>query len=200
MSNPDWDNIKIHGLSKYILGRAVTKASLPSFNDNEALPLLFDKATGRLLADVNVSGANGSVQGVDAAGDITTSDPVQIAGIESGGTTVRELLTDATGKLYVITNDLSPSTGSFTNRSGTIALGGTRQQVMAANSSRKYLFFQNVSDTDMWINFGVNAVADQPSIYIAPGADYVLESSFVSTQAVDVMCATTGKSYTAKEA
>ncbi|MDO8614615.1 MAG: hypothetical protein Q7T33_02625 [Dehalococcoidia bacterium] len=93
-----------------------------------------------------------------------------------------------------------PVAGSQTDRSSTITTGGTSQQVMAANSSRKYLFFQNVSDTDMWINFGTAAVATQPSIYVKTLTGYVLEGSFVDTQALNVLCATTGKAYTAKEA
>lgn len=96
-------------------------------------------------------------------------------------------------------NDFSAG-GTLTNRSGTITAGGTAQQVMAANSSRKYLLFQNVSDTAMWIDFGATAVADSPSVLVpASGGAVVQEGTFVSTQSVSVFCATTGKKFTAKE-
>lgn len=96
-------------------------------------------------------------------------------------------------------NDFSAG-GTLTNRSGTITAGGTAQQVMAANSSRKYLLFQNVSDTAMWIDFGTTAVADSPSVLVpASGGAVVQEGTFVSTQSVSVFCATTGKKFTAKE-
>lgn len=89
--------------------------------------------------------------------------------------------------------------GTLIDRSGTITAGGTAQQVMAANTTRQYLLFQNTSDTDMWINFGAVAVAASPSVKVTPGGDFEMERSFVSTQYVSVFCATTGKTFTAKE-
>lgn len=87
--------------------------------------------------------------------------------------------------------------GAFTDRSGTITLGGTSQQAAAANTSRRYLIFQNISDTTMWLNFGTAAVATQPSIQIVAGGNY--EPLVAPTQAVNVLCATTGKAYACKE-
>lgn len=88
--------------------------------------------------------------------------------------------------------------GTVTNRSGTITAGGTAQTAAAANANRAFLFFQNVSDTDMWIDFGATAVADQPSIKIVPGASFVTDR-FVPLTLLSVFCATTGKAYTCKE-
>lgn len=96
-------------------------------------------------------------------------------------------------------SDAPTPSGALTDRSGTITAGGTAQQVMAANAARQYLLYQNTSDTDQWINFGVVAVAASPSIKIAPSGSFEMERSFVSTQYVSVFCATTGKAFTAKE-
>ncbi len=90
-------------------------------------------------------------------------------------------------------------TGTVTDRSGSITTGGTAQQLMAANSSRKYLFIQNVSAADLWINFTTTAVADSPSIKLASGNAFFMESSFVSTEAISIIGATTGQKWTAKE-
>lgn len=90
-----------------------------------------------------------------------------------------------------------PIVGELTDRSDTIDTGGAAQQVAAANASRRYLLFQNHSDTDMWINFGADAVASQPSIKIAAGVAYT--PTFVDTRAISVICATMGKAYTCKE-
>lgn len=90
--------------------------------------------------------------------------------------------------------------GALTDRSGAITTGGTAQQVAASNATRKYFFFQNNSDTDMWINFGVTAVATQPSIKIAAGGNYENPSHFCQNALVSVICATTGKTFTSKEA
>jgi hypothetical protein len=92
-----------------------------------------------------------------------------------------------------------PGGGSLTDRSGSIAAAGVSQQVAAAQSTRRYLIFINASDTTMWINFGVAAVADQPSIPVLTMGSYVFEASFVSTQALHVICASDTKSYTCKE-
>ena len=81
--------------------------------------------------------------------------------------------------------------------SGTITLGGTAQ-VLSPLRPRKYLFIQNISDTDMWINFTVPAVASQPSIKLSPG-DSATFDTLVSSEVVSLYCATTGKAFTAKE-
>lgn len=90
-----------------------------------------------------------------------------------------------------------PITGSWTDRSGTIITGGTAQDVAAINYDRCYLLFQNHSDTDMWLNFDVDAVADQPSIKVPAGYTYV--PSFVHFGRISVLCVTTGQAFTCKE-
>lgn len=92
-----------------------------------------------------------------------------------------------------------PASLPFVDRSGTITTGGTSQVACVANNNRAYLLFQNHSDTDMWLNFGTAAVADQPSIKIfANGGVY--EPLVAPTGTVNVICATTGKKFTCKEA
>lgn len=87
-----------------------------------------------------------------------------------------------------------------TDRSGTITLGGTPQQAMAANSTRSHLFFQNISDTAMYIRWTGTAAASSGSVLIpANGGSYENPSHFCPTGALSVFCATTGKSFTATE-
>lgn len=118
-----------------------------------------------------------------------------LAGVDS--TTVRKLLVDTNGVLYV---SVLPATGNLTDHSGSITAGGTQQTLMNSNTARKYLFIQNVSDIDMWINFGTNAVADQPSVKIEAGSSFAMEGSYVSPQSISIIGATTGKKFVAKEA
>jgi hypothetical protein len=61
---------------------------------------------------------------------------------------------------------------------------------LAANSSRKYLIIHNPSVNVMWFNFGTAAVSAAPSIRIGSGSTFVMEGSFVSTQAIHVIRAT----------
>jgi len=114
------------------------------------------------------------------------------------------LFDSATGGLVIVPTTVNVSSvasqaGALTNRSGTITAGGSDQQIAASNSSRHFFFFQNVSDTDMWINFGAVANADQPSILVKPNGSMRIDGSFLPSGAVHVFCATTGKSFTCKE-
>lgn len=99
------------------------------------------------------------------------------------------------------TVNVAPIRGSFTDRSGSLATGGTSQQVAAANTSRNYILIQNVSAGDLWVNFGVAAVQDQPSIKVLSGLslEYGAASGFIPTDAVNVIGATTGQKFTSKE-
>jgi hypothetical protein len=94
----------------------------------------------------------------------------------------------------------APFRGTFTDRSGSVTAGGTRQQVMAANANRRYLLFQNVSTGDLWVRFGANANGDQPSILVPSRRGFVMKDDFINTDALDVFGATTGQAFSAKEA
>lgn len=100
------------------------------------------------------------------------------------------------------TNDSIRATklGTLTDRSGTIAVNATAQSMMAANSSRRYLFIQN-NDTvsTLWFNFTTTAVQSQPSIKLVPGASFTQEGSYVSTEAISVIGPLATQIYTAKE-
>ena len=89
--------------------------------------------------------------------------------------------------------------GALIDHSGTITLGGTSQLLAAANVNRRYLFMQNNSTADLWINFGVAAVISQPSIRLFAGDNFVMESMFISTQTVNIIGATTGQAFSTKE-
>lgn len=88
---------------------------------------------------------------------------------------------------------------SPTDGSTTITAGGTSQVVFAANSNRRYFEFQNISDTDMYINFGAAAVADSNSFKIAAGGGYVNASNYCPKGSITVICATTGKKFVSKQ-
>ena len=97
--------------------------------------------------------------------------------------------------------EVAGARGALTNRSGTITAGGTAQQLMAANAVRSYLFVQNVSNNDLWINFTTTAVQAQPSIRLEPGDAFEMSGAgFVSTELVSIIGSSTGQAFTAKEA
>lgn len=94
---------------------------------------------------------------------------------------------------------ISPTQGTTTDRSGSIALGSNSQALMGANTARNYLFIQNTGSNDIWFNFSISAVIGQPSMKLQPGGAFVMEGSFVSTEAMFIIGATTAQVYTAKE-
>lgn len=93
--------------------------------------------------------------------------------------------------------------GALIDGSGTIAVGGAAQEVFPANTGRQYLLIQNVSDGDLWVDFGTDAVVSQPSIKVAAGASLEFSvggTGVVPTAAVSIIGATSTKAFTAKEA
>ncbi len=122
--------------------------------------------------------------------------PVMMLGIDGNGLP-QPVLVGTDGSQSPPSN---PGAGALTDRSGAITSGGTAQQVAAANASRRYFLFQNNSDTDCWINFGVTAVASQPSIKIVAGGSYENPPHFCPTGLISVIGGTTGKTFTAEEA
>jgi hypothetical protein len=93
---------------------------------------------------------------------------------------------------------VSPSTNTLVDHSGTITTGGTSQTLSAAKS-RHYLFVQNVSSANLYVNFTSNASASTGSIMIAPNGSFVMESTFVSSELITIFGATTGQGFTAKD-
>lgn len=121
-----------------------------------------------------------------------------IGGVDGSGN-VHRFLVDANNRVVAA---IAPQQGVLTDRSGSLAAGNTSQQMMASNATRKYLLIQNVDTAeDLWFTFGGSAaVKDQPSLKLAPGGSFVMEGSFISTEAVQVIALTTGHKWSAKEA
>ena len=93
--------------------------------------------------------------------------------------------------------------GNLVDGSGSIATGGTAQQVFAGNTGRQYLLIQNVSSGDLWVNFGTAAVASQPSIKIVANGSVEFSAGgtgVVPTGTVSIIGATLGQAFTAKQA
>lgn len=71
--------------------------------------------------------------------------------------------------------------------------------VVPANAARNYLLIQNQSIGDMFIDFGVTAVLDIPSIRLLPGQSIVFEGAFVPAADVHLIGITGGLKYCIKE-
>jgi hypothetical protein len=125
---------------------------------------------------------------------------VSVSGTPNVSVTNTPAVTLASTTLSGTSNNvlISPSTNTLVDKSGTITAGGTAQTLSAAKS-RKYLFIQNLSVSNLYINFTSAASASVGSVVIIPGGSFVQEGSFVSSELVSVFGATTGQAFTAKE-
>jgi len=85
----------------------------------------------------------------------------------------------------------TPGTNSPATAVSTVAL--------AENLQRKYLFIQNVGNGDLWFNYGIAAVTDEPSIRIERGDSFELDGNFIETRAINIIKAFGTGKYTIKE-
>ena len=105
--------------------------------------------------------------------------------------TSNPLSTDVGGNLRVLL--VSQTATSTTN--STITLGGTAQNIVAANTSRKKFEFYNNSGYTMMISFGITATAIG-GIPVNAGSSYVTSNPAISTSLISVFCIQTGATYT----
>ncbi len=90
------------------------------------------------------------------------------------------------------------SPGTVTDRSGTATSVST--QVMASNANRKFFFIQNLGNAPIYFNFTSVATAGSGSIELSQFASFILEGSFISTEAINVIrSGGSNLAYTAKE-
>lgn len=102
--------------------------------------------------------------------------------------------------LDMIAAGSSPAeSGTLTNGSGSVAVLNVSQQIFAANTTRKYLLVQNLAATDIYINLTDAADIDVNSIKLLPDGQFVTESNFIPTGAVNVIGAVGGEIFIAKE-
>ena len=86
--------------------------------------------------------------------------------------------------------------------SAALTLGGTAEDALAANTSRRYLLIHNIDASEvLWMRIGADAAADRVgNIKINAGGSVVFEGTFIPTERISVIAATTGHNFTAIEA
>lgn len=104
-------------------------------------------------------------------------------------TTSNPLSTTTAGALRVdnsaVTQPIRAGTGTLTDRSGTAT--ATSTQFMAANTNRKFFFIQNLGNAPVYINFTSAASVGSGSIALSQFGVFVMEESFISTEAVNII-------------
>lgn len=94
---------------------------------------------------------------------------------------------------------IQASPAQIVNRSGTITLGNTAQQLMAQNTGRTGFWFQSHSANDLWISEVGTAAAAQPSLRIATNSLYESPLTGCPTSAISIFGATTGHAFSCRE-
>jgi len=87
---------------------------------------------------------------------------------------------------------------TLTDRSGTVTAGGTAQQLMAANSSRRGFSVQNNSNGALTIS-SVGTASTTAGMILQPGQLYEAPITGVPTTAISILGATTGQRFDARE-
>ena len=88
---------------------------------------------------------------------------------------------------------------SPTNRSSTITTGGAAQVAMAALSTRKAYFFQNISSEIMWGSWVGTAAPNAAGSFPIQPNGIIRSTQVCETTALSIYGATTGQKYTAWE-
>ena len=92
------------------------------------------------------------------------------------------------------------SIGHIYDVSGTIAVGGTAQVLVAANPARKYLCVQNPVTAIETLRVCPDAIATTTNSYelVAGGSLEMTDAGFVSTGAISILAATSAHAFVAK--
>ena len=93
------------------------------------------------------------------------------------------------------------SFGHMTDASGTIAVGGTAQVLLPANSARQYLFIQNPITATETLRFCSDVTATTTNSFeLAAGgsATFSSDNGFMPTGAISILAATGAHAYIAK--
>ena len=129
--------------------------------------------------------------------DLTGSTVVPVGPLMS----MESLLIDNTSALTNLDSKLDFSTNSLNTVSGVTTLNST--QVLNSNANRRYLIVQNVSDTDIWLNFTDVATIGAGSIKLIPNGHYELSTAaggYMTIEPLNIICSIAGKEFTIKEA
>ena len=156
----------------------VTLRDGSGFSNSDVFNIVYDD--GNTFDPVRVYDSTGTALTYASTGTAGTpsSDVITVQGI-TGGTPLPVRPRNAAVTVTAGTTSATPSTSA---------------QALASSTTRQYLLIQNISDTDMYFNFGAAATTSHLLVK-SGGAGIIFEAGFVPTDAVNVICASASKSY-----
>jgi hypothetical protein len=154
-----------------------------------------DKLTGEALdlqGLINGLNQSSSLVGIsDKLGDLSLIKAI----VEANNLTATDIRQAVSACLIAIGKlEIQRTAAEFKN--GTIAAGGTAQEIALALATRRYFFVLNPSNADLMLQFGSAASATKGILLKAKGGYFESPAHFVATGAASIFGATTGQSFT----
>ena len=151
-----------------------------------------DFATETTLQQVKTNQVNGTQKAQSFITDVNSGVQATVDSLDFSNTLAVQLKDHHGNYLNIFPVIQTVTANSVTTQ---ITTGGTAQTLVAANSSRKGLEFQNQSSGDLIISFGSTASLTNGFI-IGAGQTYNTISTVVSSSSVSIWGATTGQKFT----
>lgn len=192
---------------KQVNGTTVTVGAGAGAAGTQRVTTSTDSTIGTVTNPVGVKGADGST--IASSTNPVPVDNRQINGVAmSTGTGVSGT---GTQRVAVSTDSVigvAPTVINFTDKSGTITLGGTSQTMAAVNASRRRILIENYCSAtsqgiataeSLFVNWTTAAGTAAGSMELSPCGSYDSSLSTVSGEQINVYAATTGHKFMAKE-
>lgn len=156
---------------------------------NQAFPRMLGGAMFKLISStgpINIKTDKVNLKGITAGQGFEgiPYNSIEITDASGASNTIRYMVAsdgfiDGLTGAMTVTSQVPPQSSSFANTQKTVTSAST--QMVAANTARKYLMFQN-NDTvgNIFIGFGAGAVTTANGVKIAPGGAY--EIPYAQTQ------------------
>lgn len=145
------------------------------------------------MPDVTIANASIPVSGsVDATIQNATLD-VTGSTVDIGGAV------DVSGSTVAVST-LAPNPITLSDYSGSILSANVSQLLVAANSGRKYLLIQNLSENALWINWGAAATIGAPSVLLEQAQGITFDVLAIATEALYGISPVAGTQFVLKEA
>lgn len=133
-----------------------------------------------------------------------TGAQVRLNAVQTAANTITPLSQPQIGGAEVTNANPLPclnAASAYVDHSGTIAVGGTAQQLMAANANRRGWVIKNTSVANLYVNeTGATAVVGNPSWTVIPGDTFPLsQPTNAPSGAISIIGPNTSQSFLARE-
>ena len=155
-------------------------------------PVTVETASGTPV-DANITNASIPVSGSVDATILNATLDITGSTVDIGGAV------DVSGSTVAVST-LAPNPITLSDYSGSILSANVSQLLVAANSGRKYLLIQNLSENALWINWGAAATIGAPSVLLEQAQGITFDVLAIATEALYGISPVAGTQFVLKEA